>query len=200
MGGGKISPHGALAGTRIMSGLLAQEALVGTVTHANLNMSLGGTDRVMVGSGVVMAAADATNSRMRDPAQFGVFVVAKLMAPAALDQVGLIAAVDVLDVGPIDTDPLTQGLVRQGASVINECEDNGPCITADAFGVDLEVQGNGHECTGEQGVGAQFHCQIVTDHSGLIVRRNATQLGPREPLHWAELNEFPKQGADDMTV
>jgi hypothetical protein len=42
--GGKVTAHRALTGVRIMAGLLAQEALVGTVAHSNLSMRLSGTD------------------------------------------------------------------------------------------------------------------------------------------------------------
>jgi hypothetical protein len=71
-----------------VASLFAQEAFVRAVTHTCLRVRLGSTDGVMVGSGVVAPTSDATNSSARDSAGLGVFVVAKLVAPATLDEVG----------------------------------------------------------------------------------------------------------------
>src|SRR5580693_2496495 len=119
-------------------------------------MCLGGAYRVIVSGGVMAAATDTPDSHAGNLAQFGILVVAQLMTPAALDEVQLIATVDVFDAGPIHANSLVRGLRCQGTSIVDERKDDRACVTADALRINLEVRGDGHEGTGEQGVRPQF--------------------------------------------
>jgi hypothetical protein len=149
---------------------------------------------------MVAAAADTTDGRAWDFAQLGVLVVTQLVTPAALDEVGLIAAVDVLDMSTVHANPFPRGLTGQGTIFVNERKDDCSCSTADALRVNLEVRGNRHEGAGEQWVGPQFRGQILSDHPCLVHHGDATQLGPGESLDRTEFNKLPKQGSDDMAV
>jgi hypothetical protein len=80
-----------------VAGLFAQEALVLTVAHPNLGMCLGSANGVMFHCGMVATTMNTADRRPQDLARFGVLVVAELVTPATLNEVGLIAAVDVLD-------------------------------------------------------------------------------------------------------
>jgi hypothetical protein len=163
-------------------------------------MRLGRADRIVVSGGVVATTADAMNCRPWDFARLGVFVVPEFVAPAALNKVRLIAAVNVLDTGTIHADPLPGGLRSQGVAIIDEREDDSARVTPDALGVDLEVRRNRHEGAGKQGVGTQFRGQVLTDHALLVHRGNPTELCPGESPNGAKLDEFAKQGPDNVSV
>jgi hypothetical protein len=161
---------------------------------------LGGTDGVMVGSGVVAPTADATNSSARNFAGLGVFVVAKLVAPATLNEVGFVATVDVLDSSAIHAHPFPGRPGRQSITIINESEDNGACGTPDALGIDLKVGGDGHEGAFEHGVGAQFHCEVLPNNTIFVHSGDTPELCPGETPDGAELDKLAKQGADDVSI
>jgi hypothetical protein len=198
--GGKVATHGASSGTCVMTGLLAQEALIRAVADTRFDVRLSSAYGVMVNGGVVAPTANASDRGAGDLARLGILVVAKFVASAALDEVGLIATVDVLHPGAIHADSLARGPCRQCVTVIDESEDNGARAATDALRADLEVGGNRHEGAREHGVGAQFRGQVLPDHAMLSHRGDAPKLCPGETPNGAQLDELAKQGADNVSV
>jgi hypothetical protein len=128
-------------------------------------MRFGRADGIVVSGGVVATTADATNCRLWDFARLGVFVMPEFVAPAALNEVRLIAAVNILDTGTIHADPLPGGLGSQGVAIIDEREDDSACATPDALGVDLEVWRNCYDIIHLTSFSFIYHMCILTDQS-----------------------------------
>jgi hypothetical protein len=180
--------------------LLAQEALVRAVANACRRMCLRGANGVMVGGGVVAPTSNAADRSAGNLAGLGVLVMAKFVAPTALDEVGLIPTVDVLHSCAIHADSLAGGPCRQCVAIVNESEDYGACAASDALRANLEVGGNWHESAREHGVGSQFRGQVLPDHPLFVHRGDAPKLRPGETPDGAKLDKLAKQGADNVPV